>query len=88
MQKSTSEIYEAVMALPEPDRLNLVNDLVHSIPHPQDAGEYDPKFLAELERRPAEMDSGEVQGIPWEAVRDEIREMLKTGVDPRGYRRK
>jgi putative addiction module component (TIGR02574 family) len=42
---------------------------------------YDPwedkEFLDELDRRVKELESGEVQGIPWEEVKRKSKEYLK-----------
>jgi putative addiction module component (TIGR02574 family) len=32
--------------------------------------------LAEMQRRSAELDSGQVRAIPWEQVRNEVRDQL------------
>ena len=39
-------------------------------------GDISPEWLEELGRRGAEIDRGEVELVPWETVRDEIRRIV------------
>lgn len=64
------------------DRAELADLLLESLP--QESNSKDPEFTAELYRRVAELDSGEVKSIPWEEVRRQLQIQLETGVNPDG----
>jgi putative addiction module component (TIGR02574 family) len=67
---TTKEIIGAALALPETDRVELVEQLLESLG--SDSDELDKKaFLAELQRRSAEIDAGTAELIPWSEIRDE-----------------
>ena len=72
MTQATTELLNAVLALPEPDRSEVIEALEASL-HPP-AGLH-PAWGPELRRRAAQLDSGEVVGIPYEEVR---KRMLAT----------
>jgi putative addiction module component (TIGR02574 family) len=67
--------YESVLAaaseLPVPDRLRLIDDLASSVPDDQPPT-LSQKWLAEIERRSAELDTGEVIAEPWPQVRQRL----------------
>jgi peptidyl-tRNA hydrolase len=44
----------------------------------------DPEFVKEMDRRMEELDSGKVQGIPWEQVHEEAVNRLKQRVNKNG----
>ena len=67
MTKTADDLYDAVMALPEPDRTDVVERLAAAIVPPR-AGLH-PAWGPELRRRAAQLDSGEVVGIPHEESR-------------------
>ncbi len=67
---SRKEILGAALALPESDRIHLVEDLLESLsPSAYDLDEQ--AFLAELQRRSDEIDKGGGGLIPWSELRDE-----------------
>lgn len=61
-----------------PDRLTLVHAIWDSIALEQKAVPLSESQLAEIRRRAARHDAGEVQAIPWEQVQAETRARLKT----------
>ena len=67
---TTKEIIGAALALPEHDRLHLVEELLESLG--PEADELDEKaFLGELQRRSAEVEQGTAALVPWSELRDE-----------------
>ena len=71
MTQAASELLNAILALPEPDRSEVVDRLSDAVEPPEDlhppAGLH-PAWGPELRRRAAQLDSGEVKGIPHEEV--------------------
>ena len=66
-----TEILDAALLLPERDRLVIASRLLETLPE-ELAGlsDNEPEFEAELHRR-----SGDVAGsVPWEQLRDELRQ--------------
>ena len=75
MSNSTQELLEAALRLPEDERADLAAHILESFaPVPND--DESVAMAAELERRIAQMESGDVQPIPWEEVRKRLREGL------------
>ena len=66
MTPAATELLNAVLALPEPDRSEVVESLEASV-EPPSAGLH-PAWGPELRRRAAQLDSGEVKGVPHEEV--------------------
>lgn len=56
--------------LPLNERLQLIDSLWASVPEESQVA-ISKEWLAEIQRRSDEFDSGEVKTIPWETVRDE-----------------
>ncbi len=65
MTQSATDLFHAILALPEPDRSEVI-DALDASQHPP-AGLH-PAWGPELRRRAAQLDSGEVVGIPLEEV--------------------
>ena len=65
MTQAATELLNAVLALPEPDRSEVIESIEASVEPP--AGLH-PAWGPELRRRAAQLDSGEVKGIPHEEV--------------------
>ncbi len=67
--------YESVLAaalqLPVPDRLCLIDDLAASVPDDQPPA-LSAKWLAEIERRSAELDARAVNPEPWPDIRERL----------------
>jgi len=63
MDPQTQAVYEAALALPEPERVLLVERLLEALgPEPDELS--DDEFAAELDRRRAEIKEGKVRPIP------------------------
>lgn len=67
MSKETQAILEAALALPDPEREQLVARLLESLPSQVDELT-DDEFHAELDRRHAEFQADPSIGVPWEEV--------------------
>ena len=70
------EVLRTARSLNDADRVRLVEELLGSL-SPTEAAPLDDAWLAELDRRSAELDSGAVQTIPWDEVRCRARERAK-----------
>ena len=67
------DVLRTACSLDEPERVRLVDDLLSTL-SPAEAAPLDDAWLAEIDRRSADLDSGEVQTIPWSEVRRRARE--------------
>lgn len=68
MENDFDAILKAALALPKIQRELLIDELVESLS--PDTGPYsEEEWLAELNRRKAEMEQGLTKPIPWEEVR-------------------
>jgi putative addiction module component (TIGR02574 family) len=72
MNPVTEQLLQAALALPEEERLKLVEALLSS-QSSSDEPPFDPAWLPEIQRRSAEIDSGTVQLTAWTVVRDRVR---------------
>ena len=67
--------YESILAaasqLPVPERLRLIDDLAASVPDDQPP-QLSEEWLAEIERRSAELDSGSMTPEPWSDIRQRL----------------
>lgn len=70
------DVLRMAQSLSESERIRLVEELLRSL-NPTDAAPLDDVWLAEIDRRSAEIDSGAVQTIPWTEVRRRARERAK-----------
>ena len=68
MTPETQALFDAALALPEAERILLVERLLESLP-PETDELSDEELLAELERRRAEVEQGGVKPIPWSDFR-------------------
>ncbi len=68
MTPTLDALYQAALALSEDDRAELADRLLDSLP-PDVPSQLHPAWRAELRRRAAQVDSGEVKPIPWQEVR-------------------
>lgn len=76
MSLTAEQLLDAVLALPDEDRLEVTEALIASL-QPSDQPPLDDSWLEVVRRRSAELRSGQVVGIPWEEVKRRARE--KTG---------
>ncbi len=73
MSRMSEELYRAALDLDEGERAALAARLIESLDTEREEG-VEAAWLAEIERRMEELDSGKVQAIPW----DELRARLFT----------
>ncbi len=79
MSQTVAELFDAALALPEDERAELVDLLAESLePSPSSLH---PAWKAEIRRRAAELDSGQVKPIPWEEVDRKAQALLDGGDD-------
>ncbi len=81
MTQAATDLLNAVLALPEPDRSEVVESIAVSV-EPPPRGLH-PAWGPELRRRAAQLDSGEVQGV----TREEFRRGMQAILDESGVRR-
>jgi putative addiction module component (TIGR02574 family) len=77
MRPGTERLFQAVLALPEEERSELIEALLVSQDQPDELP-FDQEWLAEIQSRSAEVDSGSVQLTPWSIVRERVRQRLET----------
>lgn len=82
MSQTVAEILDAALALSEPERAELTELLAASLtPQPNSLH---PAWGAELRRRAAEVDSGQVKPVPWDEVRRQVQAQLDAGEPANG----
>ncbi len=67
---SNSNVFEAAMALSEPERIQLVERLLETLGPETDSVD-EASFLAELSRRSAEIDHGKTGLVSWSELKNE-----------------
>ncbi len=65
-----------ITTLSLPERVTLAQELWDSVHADACAAPFTPEQLAELDRRIAALDAGEMQSEPWETVRDRLHNRL------------
>jgi len=65
-----ANVFEAALALPENDRIHLLEQLLDSF-GPGTDGVDEVSFVAELRRRGDEIDQGKAELTPWEELKNE-----------------
>lgn len=74
---SPSELLQRALELPPGDRLALATEILESV-----EGTENPSgtatWTAELDRRVTELDTGAARAMPWEQVKSEILERLRS----------
>ena len=73
MIANTEQIVAAALALPEDDRLELIDRLIESLDGPPD-DDVERAWADEIARRLEEVRSGKVVTVPWEEARKRIFE--------------
>lgn len=80
MSEQAQAIFDSAMRLPADERSALVERLMRSLEDEtlsdSELDELTAHNSAELRRRVAEIESGQVQGIPWEEVDARIRRII------------
>jgi putative addiction module component (TIGR02574 family) len=72
MSSRLEQVLQAVMSLPELDRVQLVDALIATL-EPEDAAPLDDALLAEIERRSNEVDAGTAVLASWDEVKAHAR---------------
>jgi len=75
MSTPVGDLFERASTLDEQDRATLAGLLLESL-EPEVDEDIEPAWLTEIERRLRELDAGEVDLVPWEAVKRKLRENL------------
>ncbi len=73
MATSAKRLFEEAMRLDPEERVALTGLLIESLEPVSEEG-VEEAWLAEIERRMAELDSGSVQTIPWEELRSRLHD--------------
>ncbi len=73
MNLTTEQLLDAVLALPDDDRLDFVEALIASF-QTEDRPPFDESWREVIQRRSAELRSGTVVPVPWEEVKRQARE--------------
>jgi putative addiction module component (TIGR02574 family) len=68
---------QRALQLPADDRLALATEILDSVEGPEDPN-WAAAWATELDRRVSELDAGTVKAIPWEQVRSETLERLRS----------
>lgn len=79
MSQTVAEILDAALALSEPERAELTELLAASLTSPPSS--LRPAWDAELRRRAAEVDSGQVKPVSWGEVRRQLQVQLASGAN-------
>lgn len=77
MAPQKGKILAEAMELPADERLSIASELLDSVEGPEDE-EWGAAWVAEIDRRAAEADRGEVELEDWDVVKSRIREELRT----------
>lgn len=75
MSRNVSELFQEATQLSENERADLAALLLESLEGEPDEG-VEAAWAEEIERRVRQIDSGEVQTIPWEEVRAKLHARL------------
>ena len=76
MNATVEQIVQAALALPEEERLELIEVLLDSQDRTNDLP-FDPAWLPELQRRSGEIEAGAVSTAPWSVVRERVRRRVE-----------
>jgi putative addiction module component (TIGR02574 family) len=73
MIPTTEQVLDAAMAMPDGDRIQLLEALIASL-QPTDRPPFDDSWREVIRRRSTELRSGTVTPVPWEEVKGQARE--------------
>jgi putative addiction module component (TIGR02574 family) len=76
MGEVAKRLLKEVLALPDADRAELAAEIMASFDGPPDP-DVEAAWAGEIERRAAEVLSGESEGVPWDEVRERIERELR-----------
>jgi putative addiction module component (TIGR02574 family) len=71
MAASRDDIFRSALALEEADRVDLISALIDSLESEIEEG-VEEAWRQEIERRARDLESGAVQSIPWDVVRERL----------------
>ena len=71
MATTSDDLYEAALELDETERAALIGRLLDSLDTEGEEG-VEAAWVAEIERRVEELNSGAIEAIPWETVRSRL----------------
>jgi putative addiction module component (TIGR02574 family) len=74
---SPAELLQCALRLPADDRIALATEILDSVEGPEDP-KWAAAWAAELGRRVNELDAGTVKTIPWEQVKSETLQRLRS----------
>jgi putative addiction module component (TIGR02574 family) len=72
MNPTVEQVIQAALALPVQERERVIDELVISCV-PDKGPPLDESWMAEIQRRSAELDAGLMTPIPWEEVKDGLQ---------------
>lgn len=73
MDNQTATLLKEALSLPEAERVEIVGALLESLEPPRESElQVEEAWREEVAARVAALDAGEVETIPWEAVRDAL----------------
>ncbi len=75
MTQAATELVNAILALPEPDRSEVIESIAIAVEPPEGLH---PAWGPELRRRAAQLDSGEVEGVSLKDAMTIVRSGLRT----------
>ena len=75
MSTSKEELFRLALDLSDKERAALAGMLLDSL-EPSDDADVEAAWLVEIEQRISEVDSGGVQPVSWDLVRDRLRRKL------------
>jgi putative addiction module component (TIGR02574 family) len=71
MAVSRDDILRGALTLPEPERADLIGALIDSLDADVEEG-VEEAWRVEIDRRAKELDTGAVQSIPWDIVKERL----------------
>ena len=71
MASTPKDLYQSAMSLNDQDRAELVGLLLDSLDIEEEPG-VEAAWIQEIERRVSELDSGEIESLPWSEVRARV----------------
>ncbi len=78
MSPNTQEVLKSALALPSAAQIELIEALIAGL-DAVDPEPLDEAWLAEIQRRSAEYDSGLARAVPWSEVRDRAQRTETSG---------
>jgi len=79
MPQTVAEIFDAVLALSEADREELLSRIEELLPPPPST--LHPDWSAELKRRADDYANGKVKAVPWEEVQAQAQAILDEEIE-------